>query len=73
MPKVRNATIKAGTGVNVGYDFTRLLADTPMEVTEVRGQLIFGTIAGTPDHPRGFMRSARVHVQTDKRFVEFAP
>lgn len=40
-----------------------------MNVDRVEGFRVYGTIAGTPDHPRGFMRSARVHVATEKRFL----
>lgn len=69
---MRVGIIKAGTGVDVGYDFTRLMEDTPLEITESRGIYYYGYVAGRKDHPRGFMRSDRVQVRVQKQYVSTA-
>ena len=58
--------LKAGFGVNVGYDFARLNEDTPFEIDEkaTRGSHVYGWIAGNPNHKLGFMRAKRIRVQT---------
>lgn len=67
------AIIKAGTGVTIdACDFTRVTADTPIEYdpkAQHRAQEIVGTIAGDMNHPRSFMRRARVHCVVQKRFL----
>lgn len=69
------AYIKAGTGVDVDCDFTRLMVDTPIEIDaaamkRARPQEVWGWIAGDMASPRGFMRKPRVKVCTQRRFVE---
>ncbi len=65
--------IKAGTGINVGNDFTRLTEDTPIEIDtkayKRRSFDVVGTIAGQPDSKLGFMRSARVRVLTELKYL----
>lgn len=63
------ATIKAGTGVHVDLDFTRLMVDTPIEITERRGRYVYGWIVGDKAHARGFMRRDRVKVETTREYI----
>jgi hypothetical protein len=63
------ATIKAGWGVNVGQDFTRVMVDTPIEITDWRGRFAYGYIKGDPNHALGFMRADRVRVYVDDRAI----
>ena len=62
--------IKAGYGFDVGADFTRAIADTPIELSPkeyAKPNCVIGYIAGDPKSALGFMRDARVrvHVRRD--------
>ncbi len=65
-------TIKAGWGITVGQNFTRLETDTPFELdaTAQHPRCYYGWIAGDPDHRLVFMRLLRIRVMVDKRCVE---
>ena len=61
--------IKAGWGFNVGNDFARAKVDTPIELAPneyAKPGNVIGYIAGDPDSPLGFMRSARVRVHVQR-------
>lgn len=64
--------IKAGTGVNIGQDFTRLMVDTPIDIDAKaysRPLEAHGWIAGDPGSHLGFMRAPRVRVTVQRRFL----
>lgn len=67
-------TIKAGTGVHVDLDFTRLMVDTPLEVDQAamkhaRPFEVWGWIAGDATSRLGFMRRVKVRVCTERKYV----
>jgi hypothetical protein len=66
-------TIRAGTGIDVGNDFTRLEANTEMVVREEHKGKYYGTIAGIPTHPRSFMRTQTVSVCVPKQCTFIKP
>ena len=64
--------IKSGWGFHVDLDFTRATEDTPIEPApdeHAKPHCMIGYIMGEPEHPRTFMRRARVRVHVQKRAV----
>jgi hypothetical protein len=57
--------IKAGFGFDVGQDFSRVAADTQIELAPgeyAKPGHVIGYIAGNPSSKLGFMQSPRVRV-----------
>lgn len=64
--------IKAGYGFDVGPDFGRVKADTPITLdTEqyAKPGCVIGYIAGDPNSTLGFMRSKTVRVHVSKSAI----
>lgn len=62
--------IQAGYGFDVGQDFDRAAADTPIELAPnefARPGCVIGYIAGDPSSRLGFMRPPRVRVHVPRR------
>ena len=62
--------IQSGCGFNVGHDFSRTSEPTPIDIVERRGRYVIGYIDGNPQSKLGFMRSIRVHVVVQERFIQ---
>ena len=63
--------IKAGAGINVDHDFTRIMALTPIyDITPThKPRIVTGWIGGNLLHPCGFMRHDKVRVIVDKSYL----
>ena len=62
--------IQSGCGYNVGHDFNRTSEPTLIDITDRRGQYVYGYIKGNPQSKLGFMRADRIRVQVQSRFIE---
>lgn len=66
------AFIKAGTGINVDYDFTRLITDTPCEIEMTRQcypHQAWVTFAGDANAQLGFMRQKKIRVLVERKYL----
>ena len=65
--------IKAGYGIQVGQNFTRLTLDTPIGIDDtvkcrIAGNVI-GTIPGIPSSPLAFMRAEFIRVEVPRSAI----
>ena len=70
----RKATIPAGTGCAVNFDFYRFPEPAEMTIVETLGLLVGGYVDPRPDSPCGFMRGpGRIYITIRRDLVSLVP